>query len=301
MSATAAPRTLLVLGGNGFVGGHVCRAGVRAGLRVVSVNRSGRPDNNDEAWTNEVEWVAADVFDTCAWTPALKSSAANETDDTTTTATSTNTTNTTTTTSTTASSSGKKNSNNTATDASSADVVSCIGAIGSQTFMRRMCGEATAVAAEASAAAGARAFGFVSALRAGDSPDFPLSAVGRGYFEGKALAEAAVRQHFPTTHVILRPGVVYAKDSTMRTLAAAPMRIAEGILGTSLVQRIPILRHSTPAADADDIGAIFAAMAKDSNSHVVDEHEKKHPSFLFGTYTPEQLAECAKVANQELA
>lgn len=35
------PSKLVVFGGNGFVGSRVCEAGVRQGLNVVSISRSG--------------------------------------------------------------------------------------------------------------------------------------------------------------------------------------------------------------------------------------------------------------------
>ena len=88
---------LLVFGGNGFVGTRVCQAALAAGLGVVSVSRSGRPrwaakgveDEDDDRspssssssspssssdpdpWVRDVEWVAADAFDTGAWKAAL--------------------------------------------------------------------------------------------------------------------------------------------------------------------------------------------------------------------------------------
>jgi len=80
------------------VGSRVCQAALAAGLDVVSVSRSGRPrwapppkssDHDDDdpsppsssssssssdpdSWVREVEWVAADAFDTEAWKPALE-------------------------------------------------------------------------------------------------------------------------------------------------------------------------------------------------------------------------------------
>lgn len=48
--------TLLVFGGNGFVGTRICEEALKTGLAVVSISRSGAPKQN-AAWTNEVEWV----------------------------------------------------------------------------------------------------------------------------------------------------------------------------------------------------------------------------------------------------
>ncbi|GMP28523.1 hypothetical protein CsSME_00004028 [Camellia sinensis var. sinensis] len=46
---------LLVLGGNGFVGSHICREALKRGLNVYSFSRSGRPSVH-ESWMNRVFW-----------------------------------------------------------------------------------------------------------------------------------------------------------------------------------------------------------------------------------------------------
>ncbi|XP_075651921.1 uncharacterized protein At1g32220, chloroplastic [Castanea sativa] len=46
---------LLVLGGNGFVGSHVCREALDRGLTVASLSRSGRSSIRD-SWANRVTW-----------------------------------------------------------------------------------------------------------------------------------------------------------------------------------------------------------------------------------------------------
>ncbi|KAJ4831375.1 hypothetical protein Tsubulata_021675 [Turnera subulata] len=46
---------LLVLGGNGFVGSHICKEALDRGLSVASISRSGRP-SIQEAWANNVTW-----------------------------------------------------------------------------------------------------------------------------------------------------------------------------------------------------------------------------------------------------
>ncbi|GAB2286589.1 hypothetical protein Dimus_020986 [Dionaea muscipula] len=50
-----ASEKLLVLGGNGFVGSHVCKEALSQGLSVASLSRSGRP-SSDESWANRVNW-----------------------------------------------------------------------------------------------------------------------------------------------------------------------------------------------------------------------------------------------------
>ncbi|KAH7444815.1 hypothetical protein KP509_02G093000 [Ceratopteris richardii] len=54
---------ILVLGGSGFVGSAVCKAAVGQGIEVVSLSRSGRPSYTD-TWSDQVTWIAGDVFNT---------------------------------------------------------------------------------------------------------------------------------------------------------------------------------------------------------------------------------------------
>ena len=57
---------LLVTGGNGFIGQEVCRIAVGDGHQVISIARSGRPEIS-APWTDEVEWVAANVLEPETW------------------------------------------------------------------------------------------------------------------------------------------------------------------------------------------------------------------------------------------
>eukprot|EP01023_Acetabularia_acetabulum_P029845 TRINITY_DN2811_c0_g2_i3.p1 TRINITY_DN2811_c0_g2~~TRINITY_DN2811_c0_g2_i3.p1 ORF type:complete len:297 (+),score=62.18 TRINITY_DN2811_c0_g2_i3:100-990(+) len=54
---------LAVFGGNGFVGSRVCQEAINMGMDVVSINRTGRPNNIKEQWIDNVTWVSADAFD----------------------------------------------------------------------------------------------------------------------------------------------------------------------------------------------------------------------------------------------
>lgn len=73
MPSLPAPKTksVVVLGGNGFVGSAVCRSLLDKGAKVVSVNRSG-PPSSDESWTKGVTWIRADVFDEDSWIDCLE-------------------------------------------------------------------------------------------------------------------------------------------------------------------------------------------------------------------------------------
>ncbi|XP_068638214.1 uncharacterized protein At1g32220, chloroplastic-like [Aristolochia californica] len=61
---------LLVLGGNGFVGSHVCKEAVECGLSVASLSRSGR-SNIQESWANSVIWHQGSLLLLDSWKEAL--------------------------------------------------------------------------------------------------------------------------------------------------------------------------------------------------------------------------------------
>uniref|UniRef100_A0A0D6QXS1 NAD(P)-binding domain-containing protein n=1 Tax=Araucaria cunninghamii TaxID=56994 RepID=A0A0D6QXS1_ARACU len=61
---------LLVLGGNGFVGTHVCKEGLQRGLTVSSLSRSGKPAVQ-EPWVNDVTWYQGNLLDPEMWKDAL--------------------------------------------------------------------------------------------------------------------------------------------------------------------------------------------------------------------------------------
>jgi len=65
-----------VLGGNGFVGSHVCKEALAQGYQVMSVSRRGGPKSGDadEKWAKEVHWVKGDIFDSKGeWANGLSS------------------------------------------------------------------------------------------------------------------------------------------------------------------------------------------------------------------------------------
>ncbi|XP_042505021.1 uncharacterized protein At1g32220, chloroplastic-like [Macadamia integrifolia] len=61
---------LLVLGGNGFVGSHVCKEALDRGLSVSSLSRSGRPSIQD-SWANSVVWHQGNLLSPDSWKDAL--------------------------------------------------------------------------------------------------------------------------------------------------------------------------------------------------------------------------------------
>lgn len=61
---------VIVIGGNGYVGSHVCQEALKQGLTVSSINRSGAP--KDGAWVSRVNWIRGDVLEPAGdWTSSL--------------------------------------------------------------------------------------------------------------------------------------------------------------------------------------------------------------------------------------
>ncbi|CCD26753.1 ubiquinone biosynthesis protein COQ11 NDAI_0I01840 [Naumovozyma dairenensis CBS 421] len=66
-------QTILVFGGNGFLGKRICQSAINSGFKVLSLSRSGRPpaslntekhkNSTTSQWVNEVNWIKADIFD----------------------------------------------------------------------------------------------------------------------------------------------------------------------------------------------------------------------------------------------
>ncbi|KAK6274217.1 hypothetical protein POUND7_011300 [Theobroma cacao] len=61
---------LLVLGGNGFVGSHICREALNRGLTVASLSRSGRSSLHD-SWAKNVTWHQGNLLSSDSWKEAL--------------------------------------------------------------------------------------------------------------------------------------------------------------------------------------------------------------------------------------
>ncbi|GJT03766.1 NAD(P)-binding domain-containing protein [Tanacetum coccineum] len=61
---------LLVLGGNGFVGSHICKEALDRGFSVASLSRSGK-SSIQESWANNVSWHQGDLLSGDSWKEAL--------------------------------------------------------------------------------------------------------------------------------------------------------------------------------------------------------------------------------------
>lgn len=124
-TAAAEPaKKVVVFGGNGYVGSHVCQAllalgGANKVTQIVSINRSGQPTSPEwDHWWQKVEWVKADALEPDEWKEHLEGATG---------------------------------------------VVSCVGAFGSDAFMEQICGDATVGMVKAARAAKVQNFAFVSA------------------------------------------------------------------------------------------------------------------------------------------
>jgi uncharacterized protein YbjT (DUF2867 family) len=57
---------ILITGGSGFIGREIGRFAVADGHEVRSLSRSGRPTIT-ESWVDEIDWIAADLFEPDRW------------------------------------------------------------------------------------------------------------------------------------------------------------------------------------------------------------------------------------------
>ena len=69
-------KKVLVIGGNGYVGSHICQAAVSAGWDVSSLNRSGKPERNVQPWMNQIQWHTGSVFERESCLSAMKNATA---------------------------------------------------------------------------------------------------------------------------------------------------------------------------------------------------------------------------------
>lgn len=63
-------KSLLVFGGNGFVGSHICKYAVQQGIKVYSVSRSGKP-KQPERVLREVEYLKGNALDQSSYSEII--------------------------------------------------------------------------------------------------------------------------------------------------------------------------------------------------------------------------------------
>jgi len=128
-----------------------------------------------------------------------------------------------------------------------AAVISCVGAFGSDSFMERVCGDATVGAAQEAAKAGVPRFVFISAH------NYQLPFVLQGYYRGKFKAEEAVKKNFPDTGFSLRPAFIHGPREVAGI--TVPLHLVGGPLEAVLsTPQARLLAGSVPM-----VGALLAS------------------------------------------
>ncbi|KAL9183188.1 hypothetical protein ACHAXT_004975 [Thalassiosira profunda] len=209
MASSNATKRILVLGGSGYVGQNVCNAAIQSGKWAVrSLNRSGAPSAGAAPDHLASSLSQVEWVAGDIFDASAREEAMSEVD----------------------------------------AVVSCIGKFGSNSFMQRICGDATIEAVRTAKDKGVGKFGFVSSAQVYDGSaglKLPPSAPMHGYYQGKFRAEKELLQSFPK-HVILRPGFIYGPRSVgghtlPLQLVGGPLSFVGTSLGpiSSLIQSVP--------------------------------------------------------------
>ncbi|KAK6255650.1 hypothetical protein SCA6_016955 [Theobroma cacao] len=229
---------LLVLGGNGFVGSHICREALEQGLTVSSLSRSGRPSLHD-SWLNDVLWHKGDLLSPGSLKQAMsEATSVVKTKD-----------------------SSVYYSANVEKIFLSSDFneISCVGAFGSNPYMYRINGTANVNAIRAAVEQRVKRFVYVSAA------DFGLLYyLLRGYYEGKRVTEAELTDKFPNggmspileltfAGIILRPGFIHG------TRQVGNMKFPLSAIGAPLQM---VLQHAKFLTRIPLIGPLFIPPVK---------------------------------------
>ncbi|RYQ85164.1 hypothetical protein Ahy_B10g104655 isoform A [Arachis hypogaea] len=215
---------LLVLGGNGFVGSHICREALDRGLSVASLSRSGRSSLHD-SWATNVIWYKGNLLSGDSLKEALNGVTAVV-------------------------------SFHLSFGLSPCDVkitvsspgisltdISCVGGFGSNSYMYKINGTANINAIRAAADQGVKRFVYISAADFG-VVNFLL----RGYYEGKRAAETELLTRFPYGGVILRPGFIYG------TRTVGSLKIPLGAIGSPMEM---VLQHAKPLSQIPLVGPLM--------------------------------------------
>ncbi|CAL5358772.1 unnamed protein product [Camellia sinensis] len=230
---------LFVLGGNGFVGSHVCKEALDRGLSVASLSRSGRSSIN-ESWANNVIWHQGNLLSDDSWKEAL---------------------------------SGVTSVWNLVEGN-----ISCVGGFGSNSYMYKINGTANINAIRAAAEKGTetlilftvddasfsshldclhsersvKRFVYISAADFG-----VVNYLLKGYYEGKRAAETELLTKFPYGEksdgswlpgVILRPGFIHG------TRRVGSMKLPLGIIGSPLEM---VLQYAKPLNQVPLVGPLL--------------------------------------------
>ncbi|CAI5496761.1 unnamed protein product [Closterium sp. Naga37s-1] len=170
-------------------------------------------------------------------------------------------------------------------------VVSCVGAFGSNEWMRRINGDANVGVVNAAREEGVARFVFISAHDVG-LPAFVL----RGYYEGKKAAEAAVMASYPNTGVVLRPAMIHGTRRVGAyqlplSLIGAPLEIAfqEPVLPLS-----PAPDRPSSSASCSCLGCCLCGSQSSNRAlHAPGQHAWKQQLADFHAFAASALAAVA--------
>lgn len=245
-SPATGSRRIVVIGGNGFVGSHVCQellsrksagVGTDGEISVVSVSRSGLPPTNAGPWVRNVQWMKGDPSAPNAgeFLAALEGAVA---------------------------------------------VISTVGGFGDRARMVQKNGATNVAAIEAAKAKGVPRFVYISAHHFG-LPDM----LKKGYYEGKFMAEKALQSAYQDQGVILRPGLFIFGTRQVGSvgvplwLIGRPLQwvtnngvVQRGLLGLPFVGSVLAPLLLTPVSvHAVACSAVTAALAQPKPSKTVME------------------------------
>jgi len=246
--ATSGTRRIVVIGGNGFVGSHVCQellsrksagVGTDGQISVVSISRSGMPPKNAGPWVRNVQWLKGDPSSptTGDFPAALEGAAA---------------------------------------------VISTVGGFGDRARMVHKNGATNVAAIEAAKARGVPRFVYISAHHFG-LPEM----LKRGYFEGKLMAEKALQATYKEQGVILRPGLFIFGSRQVGSVSVPlwilgrPLQwvtnngvVQRGLLGLPVIGSVLAPLLLTPVSvEAVACSAVTAALAQPQPSKTIMEVE----------------------------
>lgn len=63
---------VVVFGGSGFIGSHICEQLVAGGHIVTSVSRGGKPEAIIGMWSDKMTWLTSDILSDTTWQSAVK-------------------------------------------------------------------------------------------------------------------------------------------------------------------------------------------------------------------------------------
>ena len=235
-------KSLLVLGGNGYVGQNVLHAAVQSNLfsEIRSLSRSGAPTTSPPQHLadslSQVKFLKGDIFDDSAREDAIDGNYA---------------------------------------------VVSCIGAFGSNDFMKKVCGDATIEAIQTSRQKGVQKFGFVSSAQVYEGSaglKIPSSMPMHGYFQGKYNAEQKLLESYPDGHIIVRPGFIYGKRNVGSVqlplqFIGEPINFVGNHLGpiSSLIQSVPFVgKELSSMVPVDSVGRSMIESLKEEKGVILE-------------------------------